>query len=242
MSELLFFRPTPGEAGALVATGALGTVCSLLVLFAITHSANLRQPPGRFVRSRTVFTIVQTLALVAYAIFCLVRGETRCDGTASLDAKVSDAVLIISDACETSVTLWQAAMSLDILLIVRDPFQPLRHVRKLRTLVVALTLAEPLLLSVLISPAGRAPPAAHGAPTCLSPEMFALLRVVRATLLGLDIFVIVVAAVSCAAEALPTSVRRIPAAFAAASASPREAECPPFGIAFGIGIGTVSGL
>ena len=47
---------------------------------------------------------------------------------------------------------------------------------------------------------------------------------------------------SCAAEALPTSVRRIPAAFAAASASPREAECPPFGIAFGIGIGTVSGL
>lgn len=120
------------DAWAIIFGCSTGLASMLLILVANTAQPLLRQPPGRFVRARTSFTFLNSSALLAYSIWVLMdRTEATGadDSSACCHGKASCLVIVatISDTLETGSILWQLVMAVDILMIVRDPFQPHRH-------------------------------------------------------------------------------------------------------------------
>ena len=147
----------------------VGIVAMLVVLVSNTCQPLLRQPPARFVRARTLFTLLHASTLMAYAIYAICTGSY---GGASVRSFASGwcidvhvALQIISDTLETAIVLWQLVMAMDILMIVRDPFQPNRHKRKYILFVCLGTLISPAtMLSTQLS--NRADEAGSGGAEC----------------------------------------------------------------------------
>ena len=103
-----------------------------------------------------------------------------------------------TDAIETGIAYWQLAQALHILAIVRDPFRPMRHARKLAWGGYLLTIAEPLIItSALSGPFSSADVDDHHKeikPTCLPPRLARLLDGIREALSIIDVAVVVAAA------------------------------------------------
>lgn len=187
-----FTAPSRGDAVAILAFGVVGVVCCSPVIVLSTWYAELRQPPGRFVRLRSLFTVLQTAACMVYAAWILAYEPVRrCrSGVDERHADVADSLLVAVGALETGIALWQLAQVLELLTIVRDPFKPRRHTRKLGLAVCVVTAAEPVLIAIalLTTPA---PPASGTAPAgCLSPRMASLLGSARLWLSAFDVLVI----------------------------------------------------
>lgn len=61
----------PENATLVLVFGALSIASCTLILTANTLVPVLRQPPGKFLRSRTVFLLLQTVVLMTFAVFHL---------------------------------------------------------------------------------------------------------------------------------------------------------------------------
>ncbi|KAL1524415.1 hypothetical protein AB1Y20_019310 [Prymnesium parvum] len=145
-----------GQADALAVTVgcAIGVSGMLVVLAANTCQPLLQQPPARFVRARTTFTLLHATFLMTYASWVL--ATDNYDGSASQDrsccgdggscADFHAASHTVSDTLETGIVLWQLVMAVDILMIVRDPFAPNRHLRKCAAFAFVGTLIGPAIM------------------------------------------------------------------------------------------------
>ena len=134
VGAVLFEPPSGATAIASLFMGSLSILSCLVVFVGNSVMTVLKQPPGRFVRTRTLFTLAQTVLLLSYAAFTLsyplprgVSPFNPCDDVvAALHARVADIALVTSDAIETGIAYFQLAQAAHVLFIVRDPFRPLR--------------------------------------------------------------------------------------------------------------------
>ena len=144
----------------IIAVGSsVGIVTCLTVLVFNSCWKVLQQPPGRYVRSRTLFTLLHTIALLSFASYVIANNEVDYDLGRRQCCRMSMVCLdfhivihTLSDTFETGIVMWQLAMSIDILSIVRDPFRPNRHKRKAQVVVYLATLLVPgVIVSVYLS-------------------------------------------------------------------------------------------
>jgi hypothetical protein len=126
--------PSGHEAFVVVVLSAISVACSLLVVLLNTKFPVLRQPPGRFVRSRFVFTGTYCLIICAYSGWAAHNTVNRDEVSTNCEMldrlRAPDVILGAARFFETGIVAWQLVIALDVLIIVRDPFRPKRHVKK----------------------------------------------------------------------------------------------------------------
>jgi hypothetical protein len=139
------------RSAALVMTfGGLGGACCLPVIVLNTLMPELRRSPGKFVRFRSLFTLAQTATLIVFAAWTLAN-PALANSANLCDRGMIDTMLIAAEALETGITLSQFGQALHLLFIVRNPFRPNRHDRKIAGLIWLLTAAEPVGIFILLS-------------------------------------------------------------------------------------------
>jgi len=153
-ADVIITAPTDTQAHVIIVLGLVSAVCCLAVLILSSIYPVLRQPPARFVRSRSLFGLLYSLCLFGYALWVVLpsgmpynielaeRSDPVCRsqlGTSNLS--LTDVFLTVARFWETGIVLWQLVLALDILSIVRNPFKPDRHVRKYVLFVVGASLA-----------------------------------------------------------------------------------------------------
>ena len=150
MRAPLLGEPSTRIASIGIVLGSLSVVACLVVISFNSYFPVLRQPPGRFVRTRSVLTLLQMLVYVSYAGFSLRAPQSYAHNPSCMQsdqafhAHVVQAFFVTTDSLEIGIVFFQLAQALQILYIVRDPFKPLRHAGKLVFAGFIVTLAEPL--------------------------------------------------------------------------------------------------
>ena len=144
--------PPRGHDAVLIGFLAASSALACIVVIAMsTAYPVLRQPPGRFVRSRSAFTLIYSVVFCVYAGWATdaadheASADEGAGGCVPLDSlDILDLALGAARFCEVGIVAWQLVVALDVLVIVRDPFRPGRHTKKLVLLVWMLCLLQVL--------------------------------------------------------------------------------------------------
>ena len=75
-ADVIITAPTDTQAHVIIVLGLVSAVCCLAVLILSSIYPVLRQPPARFVRSRSLFGLLYSLCLFGYALWVVLRRES----------------------------------------------------------------------------------------------------------------------------------------------------------------------
>lgn len=155
--------------------------CCLSILVMTTIKPHLCYAPGRFVRFRTMLTLLQSMMLIVHAVLTLSNQDAGV-----CDRNRFDALLVGAEALELGIAMSQLAQSAHLLSLLRDPFRPLRHVRKLSLVIFISTCVEPLSVLVLLTHHSASGQRSSN-PQCWGVRMVALVSGWRSVLASCDL-------------------------------------------------------
>ena len=190
---MFYVFAVPDRTGAVLigVFGTLGLICLQPILVMNTCIAELRRAPSKFVRFRALLTALQTATLLVYALWALGFKHTHPEGHLC----GPELLLVCAEALETGITLSQLAQATHLLFIVRNPFRPDRHNRKIAGAIWLLTFAEPVIVASILWP--KTSVASVDPHFCLGQRMISLFSEARQGLAGVDLgFVVLALAVS----------------------------------------------